>query len=222
VTLGAILLLIGVPLANASVEIRIQNPGFGDTGWIVCADPSCSFNGVVGNFFLASDIAVKFDGINPFLDLSYVGNTLVPNAGTIIFSAMANGYLTNTPATLLRGSGNSTLNELMTITSWGGNNNALCPAGVNACNPAALGSNLLATIGPFMDLGGFNLAQGGAGNSVTPYSLGLVVTGAFPKNPGSMSGDIQLNAIPEPASVMLLGGLLVGVAITFRRKMNGV
>jgi hypothetical protein len=214
--------VLGVSLANATVEVRIINTaGGGDTGWIVCAGASCSFVGAVGNYSIASNIASQSNGTNPFLDLSYSARTSVAGAGTIMFEAIANGYTVNTPVTELVANGNSTLGDQITIGSFGGNNNTTCGGGVNGCSAGTNGA-ALGNIGPLTVAQSASFAQqaAGGGNTVNPYELGLSVTLANPTNAGAGSGDIQLNAVPEPASVVLLGGVLLLVGTRLRRKMR--
>ena len=221
--LAGILASLGAPWANATVEVRVINTaGGGDTGWIACAGTSCSFVGTVGNYSLTSNISVQNLGFNPFLDLSYSATTSVTGAGTLLFETMANGYTFNTPATSLHGSGNSSLGDMITFSGYGGNNNTICPAGTNACTPSSNGSNLLESVGPLTvaQSSGFNMTAPGGGNTVNPYSLGITVTLANPTSVGTASGDIALNAVPEPASVMLLGGALLFTVSTLRRKVR--
>lgn len=212
---------LSAPWASASVEVRIINTaGGGDTGWIVCAATSCLFAGAVGNYNVALDSAIQNNSINPLLDLAYQANSTVANPGTIIFEAMANGYTVSTPGTQFVVNGNSTMGDTVTGTSYGGNNNTICASGINTCTPGAgvgnNGSTTLSTFGPVPE----NVAEtvNGGGTTVNPYSLGIVLTLNNP-HAGGASGDAALNAVPEPASVMLLGGLMLFTVGAFRRKI---
>src|SRR5215471_7491729 len=106
--LAAMVALVGLPRANANVEIRIINTGFGDTGWIVCADPACATAGLitVGNYTLTSESAVKQNGINPLLDMTYRATASVANAGQLIFESIATGYTIGTPSIEVIAAGN--------------------------------------------------------------------------------------------------------------------
>jgi hypothetical protein len=213
-----ILAFLGVPFVNATVEVRIVNTGTGggDTGWIICAGTSCSTGTIaVGNYDIVSNIAIQDNGANPILDVSYDAHTTDSTPGTLIFEAIANGYTLNTPETLIHGSGNSTLGDMITFASYGENNNTTCTT--TACTPATNGASL-ASIGPLNDNAGFNSSTTGAGNTVNPYEVGVLITLNSPTNAGGASGDIQLNAVPEPASVMLLGGVLLFAAAGLRRR----
>jgi hypothetical protein len=217
--LTGILASLGVPWANATVEVRIINAlGGGDTGWIQCAATSCMFSGAVGNYSVALDSAIQNFGINPFLDLDYQANTTVTGAGTIIFEAMANGYTLNTPETKLVGNGNSTLGDTVSVASFGGNNNTICAAGVNTCTPTSNGSTTLDSLTGLPEP--LSVTAVGGGNTVNPYSLGIVLALNNPVNAGGASGDIALDGVPEPTSVVLLGGVLLFTASGLRRKMR--
>jgi len=219
--LAGVLASLGVSLANASVEVRIINAaGGGDTGWIVCGGTSCSTGAItVGNYTIASNIAIQLNnGNNPLLDMSYVASTSVANAGTIVFEAMANGYTVNAPSTQLVGNGNSSLGDTVNLTSYGGNNNTICPAGPNACTPSSNGSNVLNNLTGLSE--NLSVVASGGGATVNPYSLGLVLSLVNPVRGGTASGDIALNAVPEPASVTLLGGVMLVAVSAIRRKMR--
>ena len=216
--------ILGVPWANATVEIRAYNTaGGGDTGWIVCPDPSCGFNMLaVGNYTVTASLAVKNDGFNPFLDLSYSAtNGVVAVPGTIIFEALADGYSVNSPQYQVIASGNGQGGTFKT-TAYGGNNNSLCAAGFNACwvpAPNGTASAFLASVGPLANTHYDQTVTGAVGNTANPYSLGLVVS-LTPSKKGTSSGDIMLNAVPEPASVTLLGGVLLFGMTMLRRKVR--
>jgi hypothetical protein len=220
--------LIGIPRANATVEVRVINVGVADTGWIQCPDPSCSFLGPVGNYFLALDSGVRLDPSNPFLDMTYSANTTSGSPGDLIIETMADGYKNDSPSFEIRDDGNTTMTGTQTIAAYGGNNNNIClpvnnatcwNTGVNEA-PAGTGSALIAS-GTFVaPPPSFHLDATGPGNSVNPYSLGIVFTFKNISGPGSVSGDVQLNAVPEPTAVLLLGGILLLTASALRRKVQ--
>ena len=239
-----ILALFGIQFANAdTVEVRIinvvGNAAVGDTGWLQCAASTCNFTGSVGNWDIASDLTVQHTASNPLLDLSYSATTMYPMPGStglgkIIIEGMANGYAVNTPSFELIDSGHSTF-DISTFTddAYGGNNNNICASGASSCwngtsDPAPSGtSSATIAIGPFANRGTWAVDQFGPGSSVNPYSLGLIVSldnvgCGIPIQfcvTGTLSGDAKLDAVvPEPASVMLLGGVLLFAAAGLRRR----
>jgi hypothetical protein len=142
---------------------------------------------------------------------------------------MADGYVINTPGFQFIDNGNSLYSSgTYTDAAYGGNNNNICPAGTSACwngttNPAPSGtsSNLIASGGPFTSPTAWGVNKSSSvGNTANPYSLGIVVSLANPTGLSTMSGDANINFVPEPASVMLLGGVLLVVAGAVRRKVS--
>jgi hypothetical protein len=233
VLLSGILAFLGIPFANATVEVRVINVvggvAVGDTGWIQCVGASCIFTGAVGNYDITSDITVQHTSSNPLLDLAYSASTTInSNPGTIIIEGMANGYAVNTPTLQLIDNGNSGFSTgTFTDAAYGGNNNNICASGPSLCwngisNPApsGTGSATIATGGPFTSPATWNVNQSGPGNSVNPYSLGLVVSLANATGLSTFSGDAKIDAVPEPTSVLLLGGVLLFAASGLRRRMR--
>jgi hypothetical protein len=228
--------LLWVPRANATVEVRIINidPNGttidGDTGWITGTATNASFVGAVGNYDITSAVSVAHTTTNPLLDLSYGAHTLTnSNPGTIIIEAMSNGYTVNTPGFLFLDNGNSLFSTgTFTDEAFGGNNNNICPGGVNTCwstganaAPSGTGSNLIASGGPFTSPTTWSVNKtSSVGNTANPYSLGIVISLANPTGLSTMTGDANINFVPEPASVMLLGGVLLFVAGAVRRKVS--
>jgi len=228
-TLAGIAVFLGVPLANATVEVRIVNTNnagttiIGDTGWIQCPDPSCSFTGLVGNYSFTSDVATKDNSINPFFDMSYSARTShvpIGSAGTITIEAMADGYTTNTPQFEVVADGNSTLSTAANVLkAFGGNNNTICAVGTNTCTPGTSSTTLFTTTFSTPP-NHYSVDALTAGNTANPYSLGLSFTITAPTTDGAASGDIQLDAVPEPAAVTLFGGVLLFTVTAIRRKVR--
>lgn len=217
--LSGILAFLGIPFANATVEVRIINPITGDTGWVVCAAMTCTTGTVTVGNYMASVTAFQNIGINPLLDLSYTANTTNSNPGLLVFEAIANDYTVSTPLTALSGAGNSSLGDQIMFTSFGGTNNDTCPSGMNSCGASATPGNMLATSGFLPDNAGFNTTVFGGGNTVNPYALALQVALTSATSAGGASGDIKISStVPEPASVVLLGGVLLFAASGLRRR----
>jgi hypothetical protein len=220
--LTTIVSALGVPWASADVEVRIINTaGGGDTGWVLCSGAavnSCSTSGAVGNYDITSNIAIKDDGGATVLDLSYDAHTSVSNAGTIIFEAIATGYNLNLLGGKVEGNGNSPLGDTVSLATYGGNNNSDCAAGVNTCTPTSLGMTVLSSATGLAEPLNYSAATGGS--TVNPYSLAIVLSLDNPTGTGTASGDIALDSVPEPTSIVLLGGVLLVTGGGLRRKFR--
>ena len=75
-------------------------------------------------------------------------------------------------------------------------------------------TTLIGTLGPFSGAFGTSISGGSAGPN--PYSLTLVQT--ITAGSLGVSLDGQIGQVPEPASLLLLGGALCGVGFFVRRK----
>lgn len=237
--IAGLVALLGVPKANATIEVRIINVvggvAVGDTGWTAGTGngiDSAIFTGTVGNYTVTSDIAVSHLTSNPLLDMAYSATSQAnPNPGTIIIEAMANGY--NEPigssAFEFVDNGNSGFaSGTFTDRAWGGNSNNICPGGPSACwngttNPAPSGTpTVLALIAPGVSVPSpnvWNVDQFGGAVTTNPFALGIAVTLTNPTGLSTMSGDAKINStVPEPASVALLGGVLLLVGTKLRRR----
>src|ERR1700722_5053405 len=107
VIMAGVAALLGVPRANATVEIRlidtVGGTTVGDTGWLsggTCTAStanSCTFVGVVGNYSLNVSTGSASNTINPFLDLNSINSTTSSTPGTLVIETLNTGYTTSTP-----------------------------------------------------------------------------------------------------------------------------
>jgi hypothetical protein len=190
---------------------------------------SAIFAAPVGNYDIASDIAVTHPASNPLLDMSYSATPLTnSNPGTIIIEVMANGYTVPTPGFEFVDNGNSgfTTGTFMDA-AWGGNSNNICPPGTSACwngvsNPSPSGTptvlNPIAAGGPFTSPIMWGIDKVGGSATTSPYALGIAVMLTNPTGLSTISGDAKIDAVPETASGALLGSILLFVATTLRRR----
>lgn len=199
------------PRANATVEISLTNGAstvtvvdgaVGDT----CTLANCvTFNGTLGNYLINVSTGLSQDGVNPFLDLNSVNLTTVANAGLLTIKTSSNGYLTNGTQFQLKVGGTDGTGGTVAFSAFGGSSNTL----FDTSNQ--FGSTLV------FNSGAFSGTTTGAGNSANPFSLTLEaqINGV---TAGATSFDAALDAVPEPASVFLLGGAFLGLASIIRRK----
>ena len=200
-----------VPKANATVEITLKNGastvtvvdgGAGD----VCGASGCvTFSGSVGNYAVNISTGLSQDGTNPFLDLNSIDVATTSNAGLLTIETSSNGYLTNTPQFSLGVGGTDGTGGTVSFAAFGGNSNTLFDTSKQ------IGSTLV------FNPGAFSGTTVGGGNSADPYSL-TIVANINGVTAGATSFDAALDAVPEPASVLLLGGALLFTAGRIRRR----
>ena len=217
ITMCGALALVCAPRAGATVQITLTNGatsvtltdgGAGD----VCAAVDCvAFSGVIGNYNVNVSTGLAQNGVNPYLDLNTLNRTSVSGAGLLTISTSANNFTAAAPQFSFQVGGTSSLNGAASFSAYGGNSNALFDISQQ------LGSTLTfgAGVSPFAG----TTSSGGIGASTNPYSLTIVaaVTGV---NPGVISFDAALDAVPEPATMALLGAVLLFTASGLRRKFH--
>jgi len=221
--LGAVaaLALVCAPQANATMEITLTNGASSVTVQDGGANDSCAavncvtFSGSVGNYSINVSTGINSTGLfNPFLDLNSVNVVLPAIAGgpagppgTLVIMGSANGYTAATPNFSFHVSGTPPAGWGTSFAAYGGNSNTL----FDMSNQ--IGSTLsFPTTGlPFVGM------TGGLGNTANPYSL-TIAASINASASGTASFDAALNAVPEPVSVSMLGGVLLLTASALRRK----
>ncbi len=212
--LAGIVVLFSAPQANATVEIILSNNGStvdvvdggpGDS----CAAANCvTYNGVVGNYSINVSTGTSDSVFPPFLDLNSVDKTATAgNPGTLTIETSDNGYTPKQLGFQFDVGGTQNVPGSVTFSAFGGTSNTK----FDMSNP--IGTPLTFTTGAYSG----STTSYFAGTS--PYSLtieaALNYTGTGKEN---VSFDAALSPVPEPASVVLLGGVLLFTASRIRRR----
>lgn len=197
---------VQITLTNGASSVTLVDGAAGDS----CAVANCvTFNGTLGNYIVNVSTGLANNGINPFLDLNSVNLALGGNAGLLTISASANNYTAPAPQFSLRVGGTNSLGGAVSFAGYGGNSNTLFDTSQQ------LGSTLTFVTDPFSG----STSSGAIGASSNPYSLTIVAT-LNGVTPGAASFDAALNAVPEPATMALLGAVLLFTASGLRRKFH--
>jgi hypothetical protein len=216
IAMVGILALVCAPQAKATVEVTLTNGastvtvvdgGAGDS----CAAVNCvTFNGALGNYIINVSTGIANNGVNPFLDLNSVNVTNTANAGLLTIATTQTGYTANAPQFSFGVGGTSTLGGNVSFAAYGGTNNTAFSTAHQ------IGSTLnFGTVSPFSG------STTGGGNTVNPYSLTIVASLNGVNGPGTAASfNASINAVPEPVSVSLLGGVLLLTATAIRKKLN--
>lgn len=197
---------VSITLTNGASSVTVADGGAGDA----CGAVNCvTFSGALGNYLINVSTGIAQQTANPFLDLNSVNLTNQANAGLLTISTSMTNYTVPTPQWLFQVGGTSSLGGASTFSAYGGNSNTL----YDTSNQ--IGSTLTFTGSPFAS------TTGGIGTSVNPYSLTIVAT-LNGISPGSASFNAALDAVPEPATMALLGVSLLLAATGLRRKLRNV
>jgi len=195
---------VSISLTNGASTVSVADGGAGDA----CPIVDCvTFAGTLGNYLINVSTGISQNGTNPFLDLNSINTTRISNAGLLTISTSQNGYTAGGPQFNFQVGGTSSLGGNVSFSAYGGNSDTLFDTS------SQIGSTLNFGSSPFAG------TTSGVGNTVNPYSLTImaILTGV---NAGSASFDAAIDAVPEPASVALLGSVLLFSAGAVRRKLR--
>lgn len=195
---------VTITLTNGASTVTLADGAAGDS----CGAANCvTFNGALGNYIVNVSTGISNNGLNPYLDLASVNLALGANAGLLTITTSQTGYTATAPQFNFQVGGTSSLGGSSSFSAYGGNSNTLFDTSHQ------IGSTLTFPGSPYSG------SITGGGNTVNPYSLTLVAT-LNGVTAGAASFDAAINAVPEPASVALLGGVLLFTAGAIRRKMR--
>ncbi len=209
-------LLVFVPTAGATLQLTlssgattivINDNGPGDANGAV---GQITYVGAVGNWILNVTTGTALGLGNPLIDLSSADTVLGSGTG-------ANSLTLKFTAT------NQTIPGSQATSNIGGT----LAAGISLNYQGYLdASNTLYGTGTpigglqsFGPGGAFSGSVSGAGVSITPYSATEVVTLSGNGTFATSSFDAAIDVVPEPASVLLLGGVLIFATGAIRRKL---
>ncbi len=211
VTAGAMALMLA-PQANATVQITLTNGSSsvtvadGSAGDTCPAADCVTYNGPIGNYLINASTGISQSNNNPFLDLSSVNLALGAHAGLLTITTSNTGYTMTTPQFQFEVGGTSSLGGLVSFAAYGGNSNGIFDTSHQIGLISFPGSP-------------FSGSVTSAGNTVNPYSL-TIVASLNGGTAGSASFDAAINAVPEPASMALLGAVLLFTGSAIRRKLR--
>jgi hypothetical protein len=212
-------LLAFVPNASATLQLSLSSGATtivitdGGAGDFNPATGQVTFIGSIGNWFL--NVTTGTTGVNPIIDLSSADSVLGSGAG-------ANSLVIKFSATDLSGPqlGGFTSNIGGTLPSTG--TNSLTYQGyVDNSNTLFGTTTQIGSLLSFSPTGGFNGSTTGASGviSASLFSATEVVTIQQSAN-GQTSFNANIDTVPEPAGVLLLGGVLLLTTGAVRRKLG--
>jgi PEP-CTERM motif len=208
---GAALTVLA-PQASATLELSLSNNGasvtVADGGALdSCAAVNCvTYNGSLGNYMINVSTGISNNSINPYLDLNSINFALGSNAGMLTIQTSQNGYTNSAPQFQFNVGGTSTLGGGVSFSAYGGSSNTLFDT-----------SRLIGTLSfPASPYSGSVTASG---NTVNPYSL-TITANILGVNPGAASFNSEIGNVPEPATIAMLGSVLLFAGSAVRRKLR--
>jgi len=229
ILLGLIALAMA-PLANASVKLAITD---GVTTANVSCDVTgvCVFNGALGDWVVnvVTGIAAPPGPLGPplpHLDVSF--SDVYVNSGTgkpatiyLLFTDDTLGIVPLPGLNMKFGGTNTNMSSSYSAFFDTGN----VDFGRTVSAPSTVPGGLSATASLINTLsfgnGAYSGTTAGPGpGSTSPYSLTEMIVLTATSATANGSGNAELQAVPEPAGILLLGGMILGLSRVFQKKMG--
>jgi hypothetical protein len=192
---------IQLGLSDGTTTVIIEDGGIGDSNPL---DGVITWVGSIGGWLINVSTGNGIPTVN-FMDLNSI-NQSNPGTGTTLTVAFSQIDITLAALGYILEFGGTTTNASVVYSAFFDPLNNF------------FGGSSFASLGPFT--GAFSGTTAGLIGAGSPYSLtqAFFITPTDPRLGAAFSGDGELNAVPEPGSLALLGGGLLGLASWARRR----
>lgn len=210
------------PSANATIELKISDgtnsvdildQGAGDICNLAADTNLLCFNGNVGNWSLSVTTGRSKDQSAPFsIDLNGNSKLKLADATTLTIQLSDNGFSPAVNGDTLHIGGTLAPGATLVAQAFGGTTTGKFDF------THQIGGTLTFTDPPLSDFSGNTT---GAFTGVDNYGLTIQTQLTFAAGAsGLVTYDANLDPVPEPASVALLGGILLAAGGAIRRKLR--